>query len=610
MALAASAVTAAVYLPHMSRTLSLLGDSGELVTVAAVGGVAHPPGFPLFTLLARVFVLLPGLALPARVHLLSLACHVTTVALVAWTSTRVSRSALGGLTGALVLALGGPFVLGSLYAEVFPLNDLAYAALLLAALSAWQAARRRSPSADPAYRALLGVGFLTALASGNQHIIILAAPALAVLVTPALLKVVRARPSRLAVLFLAFAVPFAALYATIPLVAARHPAVSWGDVHDLRSLYRMFTRAEYWEHFHRTPGEAWGDLGQRLRVYGELAGGSLGVLGVAVGIFGVLALGRRSRVLAVAVILAVLVPGPLFAVVDPLFASSSAERIALAERFVTMSLVPAGLLVALGIAAIERRIRPRTRARWIAPAIALVVIAPLVPRAWSIDLSHDRLGLAYAHDLVGSAPDGAVVLLSGDAAVQGAAYVCNVEKGCGDRVIFAPGELFMDWRLAELRREAPDIAAQLPPRPGLTNVDELVGRVLGSRPVYAMGELLTKSPRLAGRFAYTPSGLLVQLHPDAGGDPRRKEELRRDDARLISGDGCEGCRDVQAQVYRPALEQPLALAYAVAYANHAQATLALLGDLPLATDLQARARAVFALTLPGPQPLEGASREQ
>src|SRR5437899_3068725 len=50
------------------------GDSAELTTVACNLGVAHPPGYPLFTLLAKVFTWIPVGAVAWRVYLLSAVC--------------------------------------------------------------------------------------------------------------------------------------------------------------------------------------------------------------------------------------------------------------------------------------------------------------------------------------------------------------------------------------------------------------------------------------------------------------------------------------------------------------------------------------------------------
>src|SRR5438477_9692102 len=47
-----------LYLVTCSPTVNFT-DSGELITVAWTGGIAHPPGYPLYTLIGILFVHLP-----------------------------------------------------------------------------------------------------------------------------------------------------------------------------------------------------------------------------------------------------------------------------------------------------------------------------------------------------------------------------------------------------------------------------------------------------------------------------------------------------------------------------------------------------------------------
>src|SRR5437660_9230440 len=47
-----------VYLRTLCPTV-YLGDVGEIATAIASGGVAHPPGYPVFSLLGRLFLWLP-----------------------------------------------------------------------------------------------------------------------------------------------------------------------------------------------------------------------------------------------------------------------------------------------------------------------------------------------------------------------------------------------------------------------------------------------------------------------------------------------------------------------------------------------------------------------
>src|SRR3989344_4647700 len=47
------------------------GDSGDLVTAAFVQGVAHPPGYPLYTFIASLLTKIPYSSVAWRVGLLS-----------------------------------------------------------------------------------------------------------------------------------------------------------------------------------------------------------------------------------------------------------------------------------------------------------------------------------------------------------------------------------------------------------------------------------------------------------------------------------------------------------------------------------------------------------
>ena len=51
-------VALALYVATCSTTVQG-GDAGEWMTVAAIGGVGHPPGYPLWTLLLRALALVP-----------------------------------------------------------------------------------------------------------------------------------------------------------------------------------------------------------------------------------------------------------------------------------------------------------------------------------------------------------------------------------------------------------------------------------------------------------------------------------------------------------------------------------------------------------------------
>src|SRR5579859_3022368 len=76
---AAFSLAALAYVPRVCRTLAVVGDSAELVAAAAVWGVPHPPGYPLFTLIGHGFAELPWFDVPFRVNLTSALLHAMAV---------------------------------------------------------------------------------------------------------------------------------------------------------------------------------------------------------------------------------------------------------------------------------------------------------------------------------------------------------------------------------------------------------------------------------------------------------------------------------------------------------------------------------------------------
>ncbi len=102
------------------------GDGAELQTVGALGGVAHPPGYPTWTLLARLFALVwPGE--PARrVTALSAVAGAVALVVLMRLLRRLGASTGVALAGVILVGAAVTFRWASIYPEVY-----AVAALLL-----------------------------------------------------------------------------------------------------------------------------------------------------------------------------------------------------------------------------------------------------------------------------------------------------------------------------------------------------------------------------------------------------------------------------------------------------------------------------------------------
>ncbi|PYL18571.1 MAG: hypothetical protein DME30_02870 [Verrucomicrobia bacterium] len=110
-------VAAVLYFLTAARDI-VVGDSPELITAAATLGVAHEPGYPLFTMLGHLFSCLSVGSIPFRVNLLSVICHGATVGVIYLTANRLTRSHLAALIAALLLAVNPTFWSWSLAAPV------------------------------------------------------------------------------------------------------------------------------------------------------------------------------------------------------------------------------------------------------------------------------------------------------------------------------------------------------------------------------------------------------------------------------------------------------------------------------------------------------------
>ncbi|HEV3192628.1 MAG TPA: DUF2723 domain-containing protein [Polyangiaceae bacterium] len=570
----------ALYAWRLAPDLSLLGDSAELVTAAALWGVPHPPGYPLFTLVGHLFASIPSHSLPWRVHLTSAVFHAGAVAATVIATFTITKSRVAAMAAGFALGIARSFLLGSLYAEVFALNDMFTACLFALAL------RIRRHATSRARNALLGFAFCAGLAFAHHMMFVLAAPALAILIARPMLASSDTDARRWLELFAAFALPVLLAIALIALSATQRPELSWGEVHDVRSLWHLVTRGDYGgllSPARRTsvePGLA------RVHAFAGLLVASLGevtLLGAAIGVFDRLV---RSPVIGVSLLLAIALSGPIFAWANAIDTSSE-EALAYVERFTTMCHVPLAIAFGVGVASTQTALGSN-RGSHMAAALALLGWCALgVWRAGDVDLHENRRGLAFAHDLLLFSPERSLLLLSGDGPSDAALYVCAVEQRCGDRIVLSPGTLSMPWKMAQIRRKHPEIEIPWSSGPALHRTDELVSSELGRRPVLVSPELFDKDPDLNG-FERSPAGLLLRIWP-----ARPKEADRRDaflsSARAMAGGDCEGCGAALSMAPHPSQDVQIARAYEAAYLNHAR-TASLLGEGELARLLEARAR--------------------
>lgn len=374
-------------------------DSGDLVTAAAVGGVAHPTGYPTFLLMARAFQLLPFGDLALRTNLLAVCAALAAVAIVFLVVMELCAehglyAPVAGALGALALGLAPVFWSQAVIAEVYSLNTLFAATLCLFAL---RELRPRAASPPPTHAR----GLIAGLALGN-HVTI------ALLVLGWLVAVAAGAPRGARVRSVAARLPWIGLgllvYLYLPLCSAMQPPINWGGADTLAGFWWTLSGTPYRRLAFGLSVEL---LPERMVAWAALLIAQFGVIGVALGLGGlVYSDGARRRLLY------------------------GSAVVALSFSFFAMSydtvdsyayLLPAYVIFAVwlgcGSGALMAAL-DRSRFRRLAPVAAVIcaalLVAPAPATAARVNASDDTRALAFARAALESAPPGAIVVAEGD----------------------------------------------------------------------------------------------------------------------------------------------------------------------------------------------------
>lgn len=220
-------LAAVLYLPTLMPGLGTW-DTAEFQAIGPVLGVAHPTGYPTYTLLAWLasVVLQPLGDEALRANLLSALLMAGAAGLVAVRVVQATRRWPLGVLAGLLLAVTPVAWRLSTRADAHALHVF-LAALILVLLATWQ--QRRERDADGAGRWLLAAAAVFGLALGNHALTLLLAPGIAVyvlLVAPRILW----REWRLVLACLAaLTMTTVAVYAYLPLRSMMDPPLDYGD---------------------------------------------------------------------------------------------------------------------------------------------------------------------------------------------------------------------------------------------------------------------------------------------------------------------------------------------------------------------------------------------
>jgi Protein of unknown function (DUF2723) len=442
-------VAAVLYFLTAARDI-VVGDSPELITAAVTLGVAHAPGYPLFTMLGHLFSLIPFGSLPFRVNLLSVACDVLTIGVVYFSAFRLTRSQLAAAVAALLLAANPNFWEWSLAAEVFPLNNL-FAALLILLLVAWHEQPERSGF-------LIAAFFVAGLALTNHQTIVLLAPAFCFVLWQRR-SILLVRPRLLAIGVAAFIVGLLP-YAYIPWASAHQPVHNWGNVSSFHDLVGLITRRGYGStRLVSTAGYSGGSPWLRIAALCVSFGPVAGLLII----IGAIQAFQRARWYFWFSLIAFIFAGPFFVWISDLNLSTAPSALFVLQRFFLLSQVVLAPLAAFGVLVLAQFV---TRSIATTPLLALrvvtatclaAVVISVATNYRRIDQSRNLIVRHFAEDVFSTIRPQSILLVSGDGLAFPLMYLQKVENVGSETTLVVIPLLLSDWYVPQLREQHPDL---------------------------------------------------------------------------------------------------------------------------------------------------------
>jgi len=483
------------------------GDAGELMLIAAEGGAAHPPGYPLLSMLVQAAVRLVPVGNDAfRAALVSAGLAAACLAALCDAVQRLTRNEWAGIVAAGALGFSTTFWHYATVAEVLAGAALTVALVIAVAVRIAQGWRGAG--------ALAALGLAVATGIANHHTVLLLAP-LAIWAFVAGLG----RPWSIAALArgtAACVLGLSAGFLSYLWLLIPSDGWLWGRTTTLPGLLHHFLRGDYgttrlsitedvvhwWSH---------------PTIYLQRTCAEFVFVFVLLAVMGMVIAFRKgpARGMLLALLATWVVMGPLFLSVCKL--APEGIKLAVIVRFHILPNTVLALFIGLGIAALVAEVRARS---------APIVIGVLIAALGLSGASHVR-SASHAHStvledfidnvLIAVEPD-ALVIGSSDGLFFGMLYAQVVQERRPDVVYVQPSLLAHEWYREWLARQHPQFEPES--LESFAPIPQLILNSIHRRPIY-LGASHAQRANLAMKLPdlVPESAVLFRVVPPGVGAP-------------------------------------------------------------------------------------------
>lgn len=401
---------ALVYFHNLTRDI-YSGDIGDLVTASYVFGVAHPPGYPLFTFLGFIFSHLPlPLAPVTKVAAISAITSFIGLILFYKICLRFTKSVFLSLLSVATLAFSYLFWLHAEIPEVFGLNDFFTIVILYFTINFYY---------EKKMRYLYATFLFCALGLTHHQTIIFVFPAVLILASKHYGLIFKSKSH--IVLLIIFGLVGFLPYLYVPIAASTHPVVNWDNAQTLTNFMHLITRKDYAPKtgFAYAPGAGLTVKTTAISFHNYIQSiittFSYQIMFVA--LFGAIYLFMYKKRLFLALLLSFLLSGPVLAIYLSALETSSASW-GVIERFYAMSSVIFMFFVPFGFLYIKMLLEKMIKnPLYTSILLGYFLIIPLLSFFYTFpktDLSSTQIGNTLASDIVDYLPKNSVLHIYAD----------------------------------------------------------------------------------------------------------------------------------------------------------------------------------------------------
>lgn len=452
----------AVYIAGLAPTVTF-EDSGELITAAYLWGIAHEPGYPLFTILGKLFSFLPIESVAWRINLMSAVFSSAGIiflycSCVLWLrELKASLISITALITVLCVGMSPAYFSQSVITEVYGLNNF-FTGFLLWILFQWRLARINNLTSTNKY--YYAFCFLSGLTVTNHHTAMIFIPfGIFVIwsVDPKFLLNTR-KVLIGTILVMAGLLPY--LY--LPIASSFNPLMDWGDPDNWTNFWRVVSRHQYGLDITkpRTLPVLLSQIGLHYRILFE----QFGIVWMALGGVGLITLFFRKRKLFYLSLVFNVLTGPLVAYLTNVDVTIR-DTFAVAEQkaLVSVMYLPFhmwwGLLMATGLGsivqwAIQKNFNRNLRHAWFGILVAILIFFGY--STFKKESMHEYYFTEkYKDNLLHTIESNSIVIGNWDPFVFPMMYYQHVENEAKDIVFIDVELLRRSWYIRMLQRWYP-----------------------------------------------------------------------------------------------------------------------------------------------------------